>query len=75
MDAYSTIPSLSLYLLIEQDAPAVVVYRRTELGFIREVHTGLQSVIPLTGIGPELPLAEIYDGVAFVPEPDDEAGH
>jgi Uma2 family endonuclease len=38
-DAYLTIPSLSVYLLIEQELAAVTVYRRTEEGFTREVHT------------------------------------
>lgn len=70
-DAYLTIPSLSAYMLIEQESAAVVVHRRTERGFVREVYTGLDAVIPLADIGTELPLAEIYDGVEFAPEPDD----
>src|SRR3954464_4660079 len=40
-DAYLTIPSLSVYALVEQGAPAVVVFRRTEKGFVREVYEGL----------------------------------
>jgi hypothetical protein len=32
----------------------------------------LDAVIPLAEIGTELPLAEIYDGAEFVPEPEDE---
>jgi Uma2 family endonuclease len=70
-DAYLTIPSLSVYLLIEQEWPAVVVWRRTEQGFVREAHTGPEAVVPLGEIGTELPLAEIYDGVEFAPEPDE----
>ncbi len=73
-DAYFTIPSLSAYLLIEQDTAAVIVHRRTPNGFVREVYSGLDAVIPLNEIDAELPLAEIYDGVEFVPEPDDEEG-
>jgi hypothetical protein len=30
------------------------------------------AVLPLAEIEAELPLAEIYDGVEFVPEPDDD---
>jgi Uma2 family endonuclease len=70
-DAYLTIPSLSVYLLIEQEWPAVVVWRRTEQGFVREAYTGPEAVIPLGELGTELPLAEIYDGVEFAPEPDE----
>ena len=74
-DAYLTIPSLSVYLLIEQESPAIVVYRRTESGFVREVYLGLHAVVPLAEIATELPLADIYDGVEFASEPADvEAG-
>ncbi|MCI0377015.1 MAG: Uma2 family endonuclease [Gemmataceae bacterium] len=71
-DAYLTIPSLSLYVLIEPDTPAVVAYRRTEQGFVREVYQGIDAVLPLSEIEIELPLAEVYDGVEFVPEPEEE---
>lgn len=71
-DAYLTIPSLRVYLLIEQDIPAVVVYRRTEHDFVREVYEGLQAVIPLPEIDTELPLADVYEAVEFTPEPTDE---
>ena len=67
-DAYLTIPSLSVYLLIEQDSSTVVAYRRTEQGFVSEKYTRLNDTIPLTEIDVELPLAEIYEGVEFVPE-------
>ncbi len=71
-DAYLTIPSLSLYLLVEQETAAVIAYRRTEQGFVREVYADADAVIPMAEIGTELPLAEIYDGVDFTPEPDDD---
>jgi Uma2 family endonuclease len=74
-DAYLTIPSLSAYVLIEQETPAVLVYRRMEKGFVRELYEGLGAVIPLGEIEMELPLAEVYDGVEFAPEPgEDETG-
>ena len=68
-DAYLTIPSLCAYLLVEQETPNVVVFRRKEQGFVREIHQGLDAVIPLGEIDIELPLAEMYDGVEFLPEP------
>ena len=75
-DAYQTIPSLGVYLLIEQDSPTVVAFRRTEQGFVREVYEGLEAVIPLPEVGIELPLSEIYEAVEFIPEanPDEEMG-
>jgi Uma2 family endonuclease len=71
-DAYLTIPSLCAYLLVEQEAPTVVVFRRTEQGFVREIHEGLAAVIPLSEIDSELPLADVYDAVVFTPEPSEE---
>jgi Uma2 family endonuclease len=68
-DAYQTIPSLSVYVLLEQESPAAVVFRRTERGFVREVYQGLDAVVPLREIEIDLPLAEVYEGVEFLPEP------
>ena len=69
-DAYLTIPSLSAYLIVEQESPTVAVFRRTERGFVREDYAGAETVIPLSEIETELPLAEIFDGVEFTVEPD-----
>jgi Uma2 family endonuclease len=71
-DAYLTIPSLFVYVLIEQEEPRVVAFRRTDAGFVREVFTGIDAVLPLPEIGIEVPLADIYDGVAFIAQDDDE---
>ena len=59
-------------MLVEQDAPLVQVYRRTDAGFVHEVYEGLDAVIPLGEVEIVLPLAEIYAGVEFVPESVDE---
>ena len=68
----STIPSLQVYALVEQDSAAIAVYRRTADGFIPEVYEGLDAVLPLKEVGIELPLSEIYEGVEFTPEPSDD---
>jgi Uma2 family endonuclease len=73
-DAYLAIPSLSVYVLLEQETAAAVVFRRTEQGFVREVYEGLDAVIPLDEMEAALPLAEVYDGVEFGPEPEEEDG-
>lgn len=72
-DAYLTIPSLSVYAIVAQESAQVVVYRRTESGFVAEVYEGLTAVIPLAEVEAELPLEEVYAGVEFVPEVADEA--
>jgi Uma2 family endonuclease len=72
-DAYLTIPRLSVYVLVEQETAAAVVFRRTANGFVREVYQGLDAVLPLSEIGVELPLADMYEAVEFIPEPEGDA--
>lgn len=62
-EAYLAIPSLSVYLLVEQDKPVVVAFRRTDQGFVREVYRGREQRLPLNEIGTELELAELYEGL------------
>jgi len=71
-DAYLTIPSLKVYVLIEQESAAVVAFRRKEKDFEREVYLGMDAVLPLAEIGIDLPLAEIYEGIELVPEPEED---
>jgi Uma2 family endonuclease len=62
-DTYQKIPSLQVLLLVESEAIAVTVHRRSaEGGFAVEYHAGADAVIPLPEIGEELPLAELYEG-------------
>ena len=49
-DAYLKIPSLRVYVLIEQDSPLAIVFRRTDAGFVREVYEGLDAVLPLSEV-------------------------
>lgn len=70
-DAYTSIPSLRAYLLVEHEVAAAVVVRRAGGGFVRELYEGVDAVVPLHEIGADLPLGEVYEGVDLVPEPDD----
>jgi Uma2 family endonuclease len=65
LQGYCSLPSLENYLLVESDRALVIGYRRTPDGFVREVHSGLQTIIALPAIEAELPLAEIYERVVF----------
>ena len=67
-EAYFTIPTLRVYLLIETDRPCVVAWRRGEQGFSAELYEGLESVIELSEIETQLPLAELYERVEFAGE-------
>ncbi len=65
-ESYLMIESLSVYILIEQKAPAVVVYRRCENGFVTESYLGLDSIIPLPEIECNLALADVYANAIFL---------
>lgn len=43
-NAYLTIPSVGLYILVEQDKPMIVAFRRTEAGFVPESYHGMEAV-------------------------------
>ena len=62
-DAYLTIPSLSLYVMVEPDVALAVLFRRTATGFERSIIAGLDQVIAIPEIGIVLPLSEIYEDI------------
>ena len=64
-EAYLSIGSLRVYVLLEQERAGAVVWRRGDQGFAREVYEGLEAVIALPEIEARLPLAEAYEAVRF----------
>ena len=72
-EAYLTIPSLQVYLLIETGQPRVVAHRRDSEapgsagGFRSEVYSGLEEVVPLNEVSAELALSDLYERVKFPP--------
>lgn len=74
-EAYLSLPSLLVYLLVEQSSFSAVVYRLADGDFIREVYSGLSSIIPLPEIQCQLPLSELYESVVLtaVVKEDDES--
>jgi len=73
-EAYLSIDSLRVLILVEQSLPAATVYRRHDEGFDREVFIGLDATIPLPEINCQLSLTELFANVEFVPiaNEDDE---
>ena len=67
-DAYLTIPTLTHYILLEQSAPAAIVYERGVVGFQRRVLLNLSDSIEMPDIGIRLDLAAAYNGVEFSDE-------
>jgi Uma2 family endonuclease len=57
--AYTSLPSITHYIIIAQDAVDVVVFAR-EAGFTERHFRSLDDSVKLLGLGISLPLAEIY---------------
>jgi Uma2 family endonuclease len=65
-DAYLSIPSLKVLMLVEAEKIGVTVHRRSAEGGVRaELYDGLEEVILLPEIEAEISLAEIYERVEF----------
>jgi Uma2 family endonuclease len=74
---YQAIDTLEHILVIEPNAPEVIVWvRGADRSWRRSLRTGLDQEVDMPGIGATLSLAEIYEGVEFPVRPrlvaDDE---
>ena len=58
--AYQSLPSLKEYLMIAQDAPRVLLLRRTPAGWEEIAVAGLDASLALEAVGLRLPVAELY---------------
>jgi Uma2 family endonuclease len=67
-EEYRATPSIRHYVMLEQEMRAATVFSRAGDNWIVQLHIG-DAAIPLPEIGIELPLAEIYDGLDFPPDP------
>lgn len=67
-EAYCQLPSLQVYVLVEQESPDLRVFRRSGNSWIEQVYSGLDVILPLPEIDAELPLSEIFSQLQFVAE-------
>jgi Uma2 family endonuclease len=65
---YRDTPSIRRYVMLEQDRLGATIFRRDGDDWVSHVLAG-DAVLALPEIGIELPLAALYEGVAFE-EPD-----
>ena len=57
--AYASLPSLTHYVLIAQDAVDIVIFAR-DTGFAERRESSLDAVLAFPDLGVSLPLSEIY---------------
>lgn len=64
--AYDTVDALKVYVLVAQDRPEVIVYRRTpEDAWSTETLRGLNSTLLLPEIAVEIPFTRIFERTAL----------
>ena len=66
---YQATPSVQRYVMLEQDGVSATVYARSGETWTHEILIA-DSILALPEIGVELPLAELYEGIAFESEQD-----
>jgi hypothetical protein len=70
LEDYKLVDGLERILVIEPNAPEVIVWGRgADRSWRKGVRRGLDQEIAMPEIGVTLPLAEIYDGVEFPARP------
>lgn len=66
---YKSLPSFAEYVLIEQDMPMVDVITKKEDNWIIKTYVGLEDTVILESIGCEIPMADIYENVEDLENP------
>jgi Uma2 family endonuclease len=70
LDEYKIVKSLARIVVIEPNAPEVIVWERGEdQSWRKAVRQGLDHAVEMPEIGVTLTLKEIYDGVEFPARP------
>ena len=64
---YRHIPTLTSYVIVEQESRALTVWRRVGESWRNELVEGADAILALPEIECEIPLAEIYEGIDEVP--------
>lgn len=66
---YQATPSIRRYVMLEQDSVGATVYARAGDVWAHDILVA-DFILALPEIGVELPLAELYQGIAFDQEPE-----
>lgn len=61
---YQSLPSVRRYVMLEQDRVFATVITRTDAGW-NHAFAGLDGTLAMSEIGVEIPVAELYDGLAL----------
>ncbi len=62
---YSSVPSMRVYLIIDQHQVEVELHTGTEKGWLRQIYSNIDDVLVLDALGCSLPLVEVYRNIVF----------
>jgi Uma2 family endonuclease len=63
--AYQKLASVKEYLIVAQDAPHIILYRREGRRWTRDDCGDLKAILQLTSIDSEISVRDIYAGITF----------
>lgn len=69
---YRAVASIQRYVVLEQERPLAIVFARSGATWTCEFISGEDADLPLPEIGISVPLAEVYAGIEFEPESDED---
>jgi len=70
LEEYKSVASIVRILVIEPNAPEVIVWSRNDdKGWLKVILSGLDQLIEMPEIGVKLAMANIYDGIQFPARP------
>ena len=65
LDYYYDVPTIEAYLIVDQHRVCAELHTRGDSGWRRQIYTELNDVISLALLDCELPLDQVYLGIAF----------
>ena len=72
LEAYTTIPTLETYFLVDSNRWRVTVHQRSPLGFERTVLQGESDNVRLPSLNLEVPISEFYRNATLLPPSEEE---
>jgi Uma2 family endonuclease len=73
LEDYQSVPSIRQIAFLAQDRPFARLWTRQGEGWASVELDGLDTSLAFASIEIDLPLTDVYDGVAFEPRPEEEA--
>lgn len=71
LDEYKAVASIQHILLVDPDAPEVILWSRNQDGaWSHATLRGLDATLTLPAVGVEIQLGDLYDGLSFRPRPE-----